>query len=526
MKYLSLFKTLLASVLLLAVACGDNPAPEVVPPNVDPPQPPAPAEAPFEVRVLDVTAVMATVEVEPLDKTAGYYMDVLSEHNFKEAEKSGIDSYLQWMIANLTESMDMTFEEVMEMITSYGSDGFYLTTLLPDMNYYAIAVGINEQGMATTEVVSVPFRTQPAPKSENTFDVNIVESESGNHTFEITPSNEDPYVCAIYPCIVTGEIPDDEIASYVISNNMAWGAIEQITHTGPATVRDTEKSGWEYELIVFGYAEGLATTEVQRHRVTAPAGGDPAACGFDFTLTFEDFKMYPRVSPTDGSIVYICDVMEEEYYQAMLQQFNSSEEALAANLEAMIEMYVAELGGRGPVVEMLTLMGPIRYEMRFKALTEYRQWAVAVDSNGKPAAPFVLSEKVMSPDDVTSDVELKLKGYTCYNGTDLYNLDPETYKGFKGFAAVALEVEPSEGAAEWWSYIALEDLTDRPRATIINNLLLAPTEKNATTQLIACYWGTNTIMGVAKDADGNYGPLLMEVIELSKDTAAPLPDNF
>ena len=87
-------------------------------------------------------------------------------------------------------------------------------------------------------------------------------------------------------------------------------------------------------------------------------------------------------------------------------------------------------------------------------------------------------------------------------------------------------MEPSDDAVEWWSYIALDDLTDRARAVIINNLLIAPTQKNLTSQLIACYWGTNTIMGVAKDAEGNYGPLLMEVIELSKEGAAEVPDGF
>ncbi len=518
MKNFSTF--LLSSLLLLGLSsCSDND------PVVQQTTPP-PSEAPFTIDVKDVTATMVTVEVTPLDPKAGYYMDVLSEPNYLEAQRSGIDSYLLWMMSDLTEGAGLTMEETMKLITSYGNDGFYLTTLKPDMNYYAIAVGINEQGLSTTEVVTVPFRTLPAPQSDNQIDVTISGPEEGVFTVGVTTTNDDPYVITSYPSTVTASFSDEEIAPWVIANNMAWGAIEQITFTGDRTYRESGKSGWTYEVIAFGYANGLPTTPVIRKSYTMPESGDPTACTFDMQLEFEDFDMISTVRPSDNSVVYIHDVMEEAYYEAIVAQYGSSEEALKANLEAMIESYIAEVGTRAQVVEMITTMGPLHFDMRYKATTEYRQWSVPVDCDGKPTASFSIGEKFLSPKEVNSTAELKLKSWTCYNGTDLYNLDPEKYKGFKGFAAVAIEVEPSSDAAEWWSYIALEDLTDRARVTIINNLLMAPTEKNLTSQLIACYWGTNTIMGVAKDDLGNYGPLLLEVIELSKENATPLPDNF
>lgn len=521
MKKISTF--LLSTLMLLGfVNCSES---DTDPQQPTPPPPP-PAEAPFTIDVKDVTATMVTVEVAPLDTKAAYYMDVLSEANFLEAQKSGIDSYLLWMLGDLTDALGISLTEALEMITSYGNDGFYLTSLKPDMNYYAIAVGIDDRGLATTEVVSVPFRTLPAPKSENQLDVTISGPEEGVFTIDVTTTNDDSYVITSYPRKVTEGFSDEEIAAWVISNNMAWGAIEQITFTGDTTLRESGKSGWEYEVIAFGYSAGLATTPAIRKTYTMPEGGDPAACNFDMNLEFKDFDMISTVTPSDNSVVYIHDVMEEVYYQAIIEKYGSSEEALQANLEAMITSYIAEVGTRPQVVEMITTMGPLRFDMRFKATTEYRQWAVPVDADGKPTAAFSVGEKFMSPAEVNSEVSLTLKNWTCYNGTDLYNLDPEKYKGFKGFAAVALEVEPSADAVEWWSYIALDDLTDRARVTIINNLLMAPTEKNLTTQLIACYWGTNTIMGVAKDAEGNYGPLLMEVIELSKETASPVPSNF
>lgn len=67
----------------------------------------------------------------------------------------------------------------------------------------------------------------------------------------------------------------------------------------------------------------------------------------------------------------------------------------------------------------------------------------------------------------------------------------------------------------------MEDLTDRSREVIIKNLLQAPTEANLTRQLIPAFWGTNTIMGVAQDSAGAYGPLMLQVIELTKEDATP-----
>lgn len=519
MKRFLLLATLLP-VLFLAGCSSSDPVEPQNQPIVNPP------EAPFTIDVKDVTATMVTVEVTPLNAEAGYYMDVLSESNYLEAQRSGIDSYLIWMVGNLTESMEIELAEAIRMMTSYGNDGFYLTSLKPDSNYYALAVGIDEKGLSTTEVVAVPFRTLPAPQSENEIDVTITGPEEGRFTVDVTTTNEDPYVITSYPTTITGEISDEEIAAWVISNNMAWGAIEQITYVGDQTLYEGGKSGWEYEVIVFGYSAGMATTPAIRKRFAVPEGGDPQACSFAMNLEFKDFDMIATVAPSDHSVVYISDVMEEEYYQALLAKFSDPQQALAENLEAMISAYIAELGSRAKVVDMIATMGPLHYTMRYRAVTEYRQWCVPVDAQGNPTAPFSVGEKFMSPNEVRSDAALTLKGWTYYNGTDLYHLDPEKYKGFKGFAAVAIEVEPSDDAVEWWSYIALDDLTDRARAVIINNLLIAPTQKNLTSQLIACYWGTNTIMGVAKDAEGNYGPLLMEVIELSKEGAAEVPDGF
>lgn len=81
-------------------------------------------------------------------------------------------------------------------------------------------------------------------------------------------------------------------------------------------------------------------------------------------------------------------------------------------------------------------------------------------------------------------------------------------------------VEPSAEAVSWRSYIALEDLTDRSREVMIKNINMEPTQDNLTRHFVVAYWGVNTIMGVAKDSDDVYGPMMLEVVNLNKEEAS------
>lgn len=48
-----------------------------------------------------------------------------------------------------------------------------------------------------------------------------------------------------------------------------------------------------------------------------------------------------------------------------------------------------------------------------------------------------------------------------------------------------------------------------------------PEFKDAVDQLLAVYWDENTICGVAADAEGNYGPVIRQMVNLTKEGASP-----
>lgn len=495
------------------------------PPVEEPEQPPVeePETDRFKLKVYDVTSVTATVEVEPVDATARYYTDIISEANFLEASEHGFNDYMSYILEKLETQTGKSRAEVVDMISSYGNDGFILTNLIPESNYYAFAVGIDEKGMTTTELVHQAFTTLSSEVSANSLTVSLGPVEGNHAIINVESSNNDPYICTIEPVTVLEGLSDEGIAEYIIQNNIAWGGLEQITYTGRQQIEYEGKSGWDYEVIAFGYANGAVTTEVTRMPFRTMDGGDPSACAFGFGFEFNTWDMHLSISPSDESVVFICNYIKKSDLDVLAETTGSIEGGLAECLENLIEDMIADCGTRARVIDLITMMGDQGFDVRYENGTEYIQWAVPVDQEGNPTASFSMSEVFTSPEEVLSDASLTLKSYKLYDGTELAQHYPE-FKSAKNYAVVELIVEPSPEAENWWSYIALEDLSDRSREVIIKNLLQAPTTPKATKQYVICYWGVNTIIGVAEDSEGLYGPLLMKVVDLKKEEAAPASD--
>ncbi len=505
------YKSLFSLWVILLLACQKEP-------SISQP------DRPFTLKVYDIAAVTATVEVEPLDPNASYYTDVLNESDFLQATEKGFDDYLAWFIDKLMEQTGEDRAGVLKRITSYGNDGFILTSLTPESVYYAVAVGIDTEGHTTTEVVSKRFSTTPYEVSENRFEVNFTTITPEIATLQVNTTNNDPYVLAIEPRSVTAEMDDKTLSEFIIQENLAWGGLEQMTYTGTCEYEHLGKAGWEYEVILFGYRNGSTTTAVKRVPFTMEQGADPATCTYSMHHEFDKLKIIFTVTPSENTVVYVCNYIKQSDLDSLIEACGNEQEALQETLNQLYEELLLDLGSPGRVVDIVTLMGEVEYEANFEANTTYRQWAVAVDQSGNPTAPFVLGEAFTTPDEVTSTATLTLKKYVWYNGTEAAERYPETFAGAKGYALVEIEVEPSEDAAQWWSYVAMEDLTDRLRRVIINNLISAPTEPSLTHQFIVAYWGVNTIMGVAQDAHGEYGPLMLQVVDLQKESAHPISE--
>lgn len=480
-----------------------------------------PKEAQFKIKVYDVSSISATVEVEPVDATAPYYTDILPESDFNQTLQYGFDDYMKWLLESMSKKHGKTTEEVIEMISSHGNDGFIMTTLEPESVYYAVAVGIDETGMTCTDVVYEKFTTLKEEESVNTFTISAPQITTNSAQLKIVTENDDPYIFAIESKGNTDGLTDAELAEFIIQSNMAWGGLEQMTFTGTNIIDHVGMAGWEYEAIAFGYQDGSITTDIVRLPFSMAEGGDPAACTFEFSQEFDTFEMHLSVTPSDNSVVYVSNIIKKSDLDVLMDIHADPDLALGANLEMLIEELIEDCGTRARVMDIIVLMESQQYNLKFEHGTEYVQWAVPVNQDGTLAASFSVSEAFKAPEETISEAALELKNYIVYNGDELAALYPKDFKNAKGCAVVDLTVEPNVQASQWWSYIAMEDLSDRSRETIIKNLQIAPTQPNLTRQLIIAYWGKNTIMGVAQDSEGTYGPLLLHVVNLDKTTTAP-----
>lgn len=523
-----IFYCFLLTALIFAFTSCDKPVPDTPqnptdnPENPEKPQEPEPdpVPAPFSLKVYDISSVSVTVEVEPLDQKAAYYTDVINEADFQQAQKYGFDDYMAWFTGSMMEQTGQPLPKVLEMISSYGNDGFILTSLKPESTYYAFAVGIGDNGMTTTEVVYEKFSTPEREVSGNTFELTVEDVTATTATICADVSNEDAYILAIEPLSIVKDLADEELADYIIQNNIAWGGLEAITYHGDQIISWEGKAGWDYVLVAFGYERGAVTTDIVRKVFTMGNGGNPAGCSFTFGQEFDAFEMNLSITPSDNSVVYICNYVEMSDLQALMAANGSLDAAFGECLDILIEDMIEDLGSSEKVIDLISAMGAQTFSVRYEPATEYVQWAVPVGQDGKPAASFSFSSPFTTPEEKVSDAHLKVTSFKYYDGTELAALYPE-FSMAKGYAVVDLVVEPSVLATQWWSYIAMEDLTDRSRQVIIKNLLAAPTEPNLRHQQVVAYWGENTIMGVAQDAEGCYGPLLLQVIDMKKEEASP-----
>ena len=221
------FTTVFAAFMFL-VACGGGE--NIGSGNENNPDPEIPAEkSPFRVEVLDITATAARVSVFPTEKKAKYYFDILQANYYNEYnEQFGFQRFIDNTINSLMKANSMTKEDVLSRILSVGDDSYGFTTLKADSEYYAVAMGIDESGMITTKIVAVPFKTEAAKQSDNTFNMQVSGITYNGASYTVTPTNKtDKYVLIPWNKPIVDQLGDkfiehclntrSDIEDYVVS---------------------------------------------------------------------------------------------------------------------------------------------------------------------------------------------------------------------------------------------------------------------------------------------------------------------
>lgn len=379
----------------------------------------------------------------------------------------------------MMEQQEMTREEAVKAITSYGNDAYTARGLEPGAKYWAVAVGIDADGHTTTKPTAEAFTAQTAPESTNTFEIATTAITQTGASITVTPSNSDVYFLDVLSADIQSQVPTGtDYQKYLIDRYFGWGMLDMYLHEGPFTYEAKELNpGWEYQIAVFGCEQGFPTTPIK----------------------------------------------SEEDYQAFGENI---EEGMKKVLESKIKDYMGTTGLHAEAVSMLAATGPVEFERNLQTGDQLRMWAVAIDQKGVPVAPFIISETYTVEENTAALAEVSIDSYAWYDGAELAQLDPINFAGFEEYAVLLLKVSHNDKAAHWWTGCFMGDLSNPDEysdRSIINNLVTygIPEFKDAVDQLLAVYWDENTICGVAADAEGNYGPVIRQMVNLTKEGASP-----
>lgn len=263
------------------------------------PDEPVAVDCTFEVRVDDITAAGATVEVVPSDAEATYFWNVFSA-DLVAAYRDGaglaqmMTESLQAVADALTEryGVEFTLEKTAQTVCVQGTDRFRYTELKPDTEYCVLAVGMDRKARQTTEVaVSEPFltlvggQTIPDEPLDCTIEVSRITAE-GVHVKIVPADKQMTYFSMLVDAYTFDELfGGDE--HQLIEDDLAMMAEEAAAMAVPLSeylaevllqgdseydFPETFDPGEDYYAYAYGLeADGTVTTGMRMFRFTVPA---------------------------------------------------------------------------------------------------------------------------------------------------------------------------------------------------------------------------------------------------------------
>lgn len=484
----------------------------------------------FDLTVSDVSLTSATISIVPSDKEVTYISGAFSLENYPTdpAEQLALaQEFVELTIASAAEQNMIDYYDAIPYVTKKGDAKKELDpgSLHPNRLYYAIAVGIDADGLVITKPAVETFTTGEAEMSDMTFEV-AVDATAVGATISVTPSSdEEPYYVGVFSKSSLGSFTDDQIVTSLIKQ----GAMGD--YMGQEEIYDWAEfmllPATEYVVIVFGCDE-WATTPVKRVPFTTEPAGDPAACTFDMWIEGRNFKAEFGIEPSDESVFYL-------YTFVPVEDYPDDETDITGEFTMIFEEMQEEYPDASPL--------DLIYELCYRGMWEdsenldpgesYYLCAFAIDAEtGEPQA--IQKQQFDMPEWVRSGATISLESEKHYSGKKLYEYDPDMYRlGKDNMAYSVLQFNTNAEAVTWYAACYAGDLTQSTDINVIKNLvdrgapLYGKQWMGWSYFKDVQYMGSiqyNTIFAVAEDADGIYGPVFKQLYQPTEDTCSPITD--
>ena len=499
----------------------------------------------FSVSVSDIGYETATVNVTPSSPTATYFVNVLDEAQKEYFAGGDGDAYKNHLVAlrDYYLSMNATTDQMIANLGFAGTRSLTVDDLTVGTKYYAYAIGIDDDFLPNTEATVVEFSTISGVHSDLTFSVDITSVEYDHAEGTVTPSNPaETYICSIQPAESLGWYASEQEFMEVLIDDLNWwyGGVDKCLRTGVTDLSTLSGLAPEmnYVVVCFGYNDTPTTSLFSFPFTTPAANGNPEDLEVEFVIDYESLthnSVNITALPSVGAH-YFFSIISKEEYDGLVEECGSSDAAIIAYANEEID-YGADFFGCSRS-EYLAEIGAVlgRYTMMFNQLsisTEYLAYAVAVDvESGKIATSRTFcSELFETLDKNLSNAAVYFNFGDYYDGTELATLDPTNFLSCKGYAVMPYRVKPNGSAINWYTGFYATDYsewgctTEDIYAELITygyNWGSESVSLNRTSGVaVLTYDYPFTFLGIAEDANGNFGTGTLEVVTLTREGASP-----
>ncbi|MDE6553759.1 MAG: hypothetical protein K2K98_12505 [Muribaculaceae bacterium] len=348
-------------------------------------------EVDFKLKATDITSSTVTLTAAPDNQTIYYYLGFITKSEFENEFNCDEEYVVSNALASIRMAIGNDGTKLGEVASVHKGNGTQkLTHLTPDMEYYALAFGIDESVSASTVLTKIPFKTSPVEITDHcTFDVTVASVEPMFIDLNVKPSDPSTrYFVAIRKTADTASLTPTQVADNEIAFQngfqppIDWSTDPRV-FTGDRTLNSRKNLGvtiimpsTEYTVYVFGVSEqGVRTTDVSTLKVTTPA---PEASSM--TLTISGISAGAESDPDDWTgwgnkicyFTYSVDpsVNNQYYYTGVVRK--SDYEKFSSDSDFMAEV----IRTAGETVMMNCYMGRDNsvlnpYPVPFKTTADY-----------------------------------------------------------------------------------------------------------------------------------------------------------
>ena len=176
----------------------------------------------------------------------------------------------------IEEGLHFIFNEL-----AYKGTAHLATDLDANTEYVLWAFGMDDEALLNTTPEYYYFKTGNVEASANSFEISITDLHPRKATVNVEVSNDDSYVAALLTAEKLEGFSDSEAVQYIIDNfnvaTISGSMSDTATGLNPNTT---------YEIVVFGYEAGCATTGGTRLQFTTP---EAVMADLDFSLTIDKY---------------------------------------------------------------------------------------------------------------------------------------------------------------------------------------------------------------------------------------------